>query len=248
MTTTCPCGAPVPEAGLWLCRACEQDLVRHLTRAPSLLADLQDEARRATAKAPSPGGRSGERALPVDMGAVDIRRALEAVLRDLEAMLPTPGPTGSSPRVVVARILGGLRTIRRRTEITVFARDLADATRRAVGKVDQQPERVMLGACHCGHTLTTTQGAAHVRCRWCGAVWVVAELLEARRDAVLDELSDARLRAVDMEAALALLGHPTPAATIRQWGARGRLVADGEGRYLVADALDLAERARLRAA
>lgn len=106
--------------------------------------------------------------------------------------------------------------------------------------VDCGAEQFYAGPCDvCGRDLYARPSAAVARCEPCDLEYP----MQARREWLLQASEDRLVPASEMARAVTGLGSPVTAERIRQWAARGRLLAHGfEGTrplYRVGDVLDL---------
>lgn len=254
MNVSCWCGAPIDGAGRYLCRTCESTLVQNLGRVPSMIEDLDVEVTRQAVKACSPGTASGS-SVGFDVLASELRDGITAVLVGLETIAGGRGNRSTPAGRRVHTIRANMPRVIKNPSVTGWHADLTELLRRAAEKIDQPAERVDLGECECGARLVTVRGMGSVRCRFCGVAHDVAEVVEGRRDRVLDELAGAFLTVRELVDALALMGHVVKARTVKSWAERGRLTQAPGGevvrrggpgrpsrRFSVEDAVECAEK------
>ena len=248
MNITCTCGQPIQDPGRHLCQDCTNQLTRNISRIPSLMHDLDVEVTMQAVKLSSAG--NGEGSVGFDVFASELIDELREILGGIETMIGAK-PQGTIKQRV-AHLVKHHREIPKHASSTGWDADLKDAIRAATRKIDAQPERLDLGECECGARIIAARGAKYTKCRFCDAVWDNAELVENRRLATIEALDGAFLPVKDIAAALEVIGYPTSANTIKEWGRRGKLTASAEpekstgGRpgkkYLVNDAVELASR------
>lgn len=243
MTTTCTCGKPV-EANTYLCRDCTEHVRNALTRAPSLMVDLEltmTRQRRFGDRQVVRG--TGDDALPYNGAAAaalrDFRSELDAAVRMYRLTQHTTPPANSiagTSAWLLARLphMAGLPWAPSLLRI----HSIADRGQRII---DAPVARIYAGPCGtCGTDLYAQPERAHVDCPDCGATYDLA----TRRAWLLDVVDDRLATATEISRALTSLSQPVTAARIRQWKHRNRLDQRGSdqvGRPLfrVGDVVDL---------
>lgn len=260
------CTRPQPADTAWVCTSCTGLAVRSLDTVADLWADLQDvvvgltrygdptprAGRPAPAEPVRPGlGRPEDDhrlgwpgGLPVRLGAADVADATRNTLTTwarhvAEARGGDHPPVGT---VELARwLVGQAEWLRHRREGVEALEELADVGPLVRRTVDRPAPRVDAGECGavteagtCRQRLSASPGAARVHCPGCGAVWAAQE----RREALLAAARDLRGTAEEISTWLSILVAYTPAATVRSWIHRKRLVGTG-GWYPFAVALKL---------
>ena len=241
----CPnpdCDRPA-KAGM-LCGACVAELQRALDGVPAVLGDLDVTLSRQTSRTGG-GGRSSETALPYDARASEsmwvLRNTLVGWVRVLQEAQPEewPADTAQSMARWLSQRLG--RLVRHPAAGEAHG-EITAAVQRAQRVTDRPAERQFAGRCPgCGEALYAKPGASRVQCRECDADAVdVNEQWDAMLGALADQLMPAH-QAADV---LTRLAAPLPAATVRKWAERGRLIAHGHdahghGLYRVSDVRDL---------
>lgn len=126
-------------------------------------------------------------------------------------------------------------------DFTDWAHEMERKTR---GALERPPNPRYMGDCpngECHGDLYLKHGRETMTCRECGSEVTLAE----QRDFIAAYFQERRMTQSELASALVVMNHPTPINTIKSWVHRKRLTADGNGLYLFADALDLAESRRL---
>ncbi len=268
MTTdpTCPvqrrdheCGGTL-EHDRFVCRADLDVLRRHLERLPELVTDL-DVAFAKEAQFGASGGRSSERPAAFGYAAAEALWVLRSALGGNAWWVA--GIRGHSPAVVSLRhgayVLDGLDWISRHPDGWVVVDELLAAFGQAWRAIDRPVERRYAGVCHsftaeqriqsaifgvdidtCSTPLYAMSDSDVVECPGCGTVYEV----QARRDAMLEQLRDHTLTAAEMSRAVDGLGVDVNADRIRQWKRRGLIAQAGLDQrarplYRVGDVLDI---------
>lgn len=118
--------------------------------------------------------------------------------------------------------------------------ELTAAMQGALRAIDTTVGRRYVGPCSvCSRDLYAEAGAVTVECRPCRMTYDMAE----RRELLLTAAEDRIATAAEISRAVTNLWEPVTSDRIRQWAARGRLVAhaqiDGRPGYRVGDVLDL---------
>lgn len=157
-------------------------------------------------------------------------------------------PGGGTPAAMARWLAAGLPTLTRHPEAAAAVDEITDAVRLAERAVDRPAGQQYAGPCgaqldhgrRCERHLYARPGAATVECPACRRVWG----LDARRERMLNAVLDQLATAAQAAHILTQLAAPLKSGTVRQWAARGRLVAhghDAQGHptYRVADVLDL---------
>lgn len=182
------CAAATPHH---LCRDCETNLATLVATIPHLIGDLNVTlAREAKQTPPSNGG--GPRAevpLPIHLGALQAKQALEAAIVAVK-LTPSERDTQEVIHAIALHPHAG-RTYRQ----------IADAVTAATRVIDRQPERKRVGTCTapaftpaggltiCNQALYAVDGAETVLCESCGAEWDAHETFRAQSQSVLDRVS-----------------------------------------------------------
>jgi hypothetical protein len=156
-----------------------------------------------------------------------------------------------------AFLLTQLDWIRKHADAAAYVDELSTAAATLLWCVDRPPNTAYAGPCwetladesRCGFELYAIEGAAIVECRGCGTTHVLAD----RRKWLRGEVQDALAIAATLAAGLSSLDMPVTSSMIRNYAARGRIVAHGHdvvGRplYRVGDVVDvLLDQARRKA-
>ena len=265
----CKCGQPAPDG--YLCPACRTRLGNNLERLPTLWDELSVKLAREKGFDYRGGAdrQASETALPIDAAAFAERRfvwisvtnaagqlGLEvSEVQTLVAVSATPLGIGFMCRLLRAHVnhIAG----------TEWGASFANAIDRKIDRltqlIDSPPPRIYAGRCSfigvigpdgtpgdpdpdwlpCfaemwvledDRPLTTT-----VRCPDCGATFSLA----TRREWVLQQYAG---RLVTPTEGAALMG--IPRATIYTWARRKRVLAQGDGLYLLDDLMELARAKR----
>ena len=241
-----------------LCQAHRQRLWEMLAMVPALLDDLQVELMNASRKT-QPHGRiraSSTRPLPVNLAASerldDVRRLVGSGLRLLRPYQRPAAAAGTKARA--AALVRHIDELVLCDAVGDFYHACEQTLRRAWRLCDLPAERVHLGTCACGASLTTyrepTDPNTHTRAERyhlcdCGLSYPVEATVEAlARDADRDR-EHHRLTPAQIEQAT---DRRIRADRVRQWVCRERLTPDAAGRVRFGDVLDLELAAIQRAA
>lgn len=242
------CDRPVSDA--YVCGACLSKLEIALADVRWLDDQLDVVLTRQTAR--SAGGRvSGDREhpLPYDQRASSARWVLTNTVTTWARVVDEEEPRANIPMLAglyvqaawLASWSGFFRTHQAGHEAV---EELTAAVSQARRVVDIRPERWYAGPCdECATDLYARAGAARVVCpnEACAHEYDAMD----RRGTLLAAAEDRLANAALIARAVTVLGRPVDDAKIRQWAARGRIVAkstDHKGRplYRVGDVLDLA--------
>lgn len=228
-----------------LCHPCTRRLERDLGDVPALLAEVETthlgQSRTGGAQIGT-ASRSAETVLPWDDRPVDAARALRKVLvtwgvRVVEARGGRV-PSGDPARLS-SYLLGSVDWLRHQDDAPAAKQDLEGAISRVRYSIDRAAPRVYLGPCgsiehtESGHMILCTPlcpaelyarpKQTHAVCSECQAEHDVKD----RREWLLEAVDDQLDYPANLARALSSLGMPVPAATIRSWVDRKRLVAHG---------------------
>ncbi|GAA1994258.1 hypothetical protein GCM10009799_20450 [Nocardiopsis rhodophaea] len=258
MTTGGTCRVPECDTLVADAHVCAQ-CAHRLTIALDDVADLADELDVSLSRQSRRGGRVGARSaevpLPFDVGASIVRAALVETLatwaRVLSGDVLADLPGIDTPASAAAWLAERVEEIRHHVDGGHLVDEVIAAVEGARDEVHgpRSGASILAGQCpRCGQPVYARQGAPTARCRREGCAGGVD--VEAWRADALAALADAVLPAADVVRALAAVGHPVEAGTLRSWVARGHLAtadhqgAGGRARYRVADALTLARTRR----
>jgi hypothetical protein len=102
----------------------------------------------------------------------------------------------------------------------------------------ERPGRVPLGLCVCGTAVSCEFDRVAAQCRGCGEWLSRADAVAAAREYV----EEAWLTPAEIEHETRGWGTPVRAGRVRLWRHRGRIEADEQGRYRLADVLAVLDR------
>ena len=240
----CPVdGCDLPARSGLMCGACEAELARALASVPDVLGDLDVTLSRQTSRM-GRGGHGSSAPLAFDPRASEagyvLRSALAGWVRVLQEAQPEEWPDDTA-QAMAAWLSQRLSRILKHPAAPEAHGEITAAVWRAQRVTDRPADRQFAGRCACGAALYVKPGASMVQCRECEAKPVkVAEQRDAMLAAIADQLMPAH-QAADI---LTRLAAPLPAATVRKWAERGRLIAHGHDAhghslYRVSDVRDL---------
>lgn len=241
----CPIdGCDLPARSGLMCGACEAELARALDGVPDLLGDLDVTLSRQTSRTTA-AGRASETPLPFSLNASEARDVLRSALVGwVRELAPGDDWPADSPQAMAAWLSERLQRLVRHPAAEEAHGEITEAVRAAQRVTDRPADRQFAGRCPaCDAALYAKPGAAMVRCRTedcpAGAVQVGAQ-----RDAMLGQIADQLMPAVQVADVLTRLAAPLPADTVRHWARKGRLVphghdAAGHPLYRVSDVRDL---------
>jgi len=253
MTVHCDlCGRADPTGG-YVCPTCANRARRDLRAIAELTPAVRAIAYGLARHGSTIASRTTEIRLPLDLAAVErLDRAqseITTIARHVAGERGEHIPAVADPLIGAALWLTQhVEWLRHRREAAEMVQTIADC-RRALAAVAYRPtERRWLGQCGadtdsgpCQVDLVARIDAKQVTCRGCGATHDVA----ARRQWLAEVVRGYAYAAAEIADAYGI-----PAATIRSWAHRGRIVAVGEvdGRpvYPLGDVLRVASEARWR--
>lgn len=225
-----PC--PVPDCDLpaksgYMCGACQAELGRALAAVPGVVDDLHDTLSRQTSR--TAGGRAAVTPLPFDERASDagvaLHNALFGWVRQLQELQPEDAWPTDTPQSMAAWLSERLSRLIRHPAAPEAHGEITEAVRAAQRVTDRRPDRQFAGRCpQCDGPLYAKPGASRVQCRDCDADPID---VAAQRDTMLGSLADQLMPAAAVADMLTRLAAPLRAATVRQWGSRGRLTPHG---------------------
>lgn len=182
--------------------------------------------------------------LPMQLYAAEVRDTVRNTVTTWARLIAeergTILPVGRTPTVLgwLADQLGWARYQKWAGELWD---ELGYACSRIAPAVDRPRPRVDAGPClsdtaggPCRQRLSAGPRAVIIRCPVCRTTWNAID----RSATILAAAADIRLTAEEAADLLTLHGRPTQAATVRQWGKRGRALAVA-GRYRFGDVHDL---------
>ena len=224
-----PCPVPdcdMPARSGYMCGACEAELARALASVPAVLGDLDVTLSRQTSRM-GHGGHGSAVPLAFDPRASEagwvLRSALVGWVRQLQEAKPEEWPDNTA-QAMAAWLSVRLQRLVRHPAAGEAHGEITDAVRAAQRVTDRAPDRQFAGRCACGAALYAKPGAGKVQCRDCDAEPVD---VQDQRDTMLASIADQLMPATQAADVLTRLAAPLAAATVRQWGARGRLVPHG---------------------
>lgn len=253
-----------------VCRTCTGTLRGLLTDLPGLMGDLVVTLTRQARYGPRVGARTTTNPLPFAYGASEARWVAHTTLvgwtfwvADIRAHR-RPETWGEIAGYL--RDHGGLDWAAQHPDGPQLVEELTAALRNARRAIDRPADRAFIGTCgalieidvvvdghrtllpaSCPEELYAPVDRDEIDCPRCGTTWNV----RARQDAMLTDLRDVLLPAVDVARAVDGLGVDITPERIRQWKRRGVLApavdecgrarADVHGRplYRVGDVLDV---------
>ncbi len=229
-----------------LCGACQAELSRALDGVPELCGDLDVTLSRQVSRMGRGGGGSAT-PLAFDVRASEagyvLRSTLVGWVRVLQEAQPEEWPDDTAQ--AMARWLSQrLERLVRHPAAGEAHGEITEAVRAAERVTDRAPERQFAGRCpSCGEPLYAKPGASAVRCRAEGCEAEPVDVDE-QWDAMLGQIADQLLPAVQAADVLTRLAAPLPADTVRHWARKGRLIehgkdAAGHSLYRVSDVRDL---------
>lgn len=261
------CQRPIADTA-YACSACSGVTADRLERAAQLWPELDavitgqvrysEPGPRARGHAPPQPHRPGLGDPAADHqpgwpGGLPVRLAAAQVRDDVRNTITTwarliQDERGQQPPIETPALLrwlvGQLEWLRHQRYAEEALDELSHAARLVERAVDRPVPRVDAGLClaateagPCQQRLSAAPGAAIVHCPACRTTHTAQE----RREAILAAARDIRGTAEECSAWLAMLGVSVRANTVRQWRTRGRLLADGVGRYRLGDVEALAE-------
>lgn len=246
MTPCQNCAAATPHH---LCRDCETNLATLVATIPHLIGDLNVTLAREAKQTPpsNGGGPRAEAPLPIHLGALQAKQALEAA-----AVAVRLTPRERDTQEVI-------HAIALHPDAGHIYRQIANAVTAATRVIDRQPERKRVGTCTapaftpaggltiCNQALYAVDGAETVLCESCGAEWDAHETFRAQSQSVLDRVSTPMEIIVYFRKAF---GITLTDSAIRKWRERDALIPvdDNPTRrtYRIGDVIDVWEAKRGR--
>jgi len=271
-----PTAAPQLRPDRYLCHHCTVRLRRTLEDLPSLMADLEITLARQLRI----GYTDADTAWPQTTAATPLPfdlRASEAgwvarmtILANVDWVAGIRGHTVPQSWLAIATYLtDAVDWIARHPDGPQVVDEILAATRQARAAIDRPADRVYVGRCgalietpehlaatDCAEELYARADRTDVTCPRCGTTWDVHQ----RQAAMLEQLRDHVLPAVDIARAVAGLGRDITPELIRQWKrrrllapahdeqGRPRATTDGRPLYRVGDVLDLVAQRAVSAA
>ena len=205
-----------------LCTGCVTKLHTTVLQVPRLLVELDvtitKQARQSVA-----GGASNERPLVVNLAASDAASQVRVWLRAVAHLSPGERePVPVEVRELAAWTARRLAVVARHPGIADYWAGLVLAVRDGWRSVDRAPEKQVVGSCDCGMDLATARTEGEVRCRGCGVLWDIPDLLEIREGKIFD------LPATVTDVVKVFRSYfkvELPRSTVESWLARGNLRA-----------------------
>ena len=244
--TVLACGVCGRDAiGAFVCRDCMDGYHGTLAGVPDLARELRIERSRLAVKGGSnEGRRSAQTALAYVVAAANALDALRAALvtscRVLALDQPLPADRISA---MCAWLATREASIPLRPEGPDIVAELHKAVKRGMRVIDNPPDKVLRGKCHCLTELYAERAAQTVTCPGCGFTHRGDDVDAHTEKALRDSLADwEQLR----QYGLRYLG--IPRSTLDGWHTDGKLAPAtvGGSRYRVADLMDLDVRRRAR--
>ena len=186
-----PCQNCAAETPHHLCRDCETNLATLIATIPHLIGDLNVTLAREAKQAPpsNGGGPRTEAPLPIHLGALQAKQALEAATIAFRV---------TSNEIAAQDVV---HAVALHPDAGHTYRQIANAVTAATRVIDRQPERKRVGTCTapaftpaggltiCNQALYAVDGAETVLCESCGAEWDAHETFRAQSQSVLDRVS-----------------------------------------------------------
>jgi hypothetical protein len=235
------CPKPAPHATI--CGTCRLTLETALHRLPGLIAELQTTAARQNVQGTNDGRGSAEQPLPIHVGAMEAHRHIKATLTSWALLTheeqPATLPTDTSPTGLAQWLADRTGWLARHPAALDIMEEIAGAADRALTVIENQTHPVYWGPCACGADLYSLHEATTICCAGCNTVYDAGQ----RRAYLVTAAEDRLATTTEIEHLTAQLGQRVPAPTIRQWQARGHVLAHGTNAtgiplYRVGDVLD----------
>lgn len=260
------CSRPTTDHA-YLCPSCGEKIARYLGDIPALIVDVTVTYTRQ-ARGDTITGHAANTALPWSEAASTALAGLRDVLTGWVTTLTVQHDArspGTNPTLMASWLLGHVDWIRRHPNALQAIDALADATSEMLYVMDLHVERWYAGTCRAEYDTTTTTtagdddavtdvdpdacciaelyvkpGAAAHSCRNCATVHDIA----VRRDWLLKAAEDQLAHAELIGRALASMGAAVTPEMIRNYAARGRIVAhstdrNGRPQYRVGDVVEV---------
>jgi hypothetical protein len=235
------CPKPAPHATI--CGHCKLILETALHRLPGLLAELATTMARQNVQGTNDGRGSAEQPLPIHVGAMEAHRHAKAVLTSWTLLTheeqPATLPTNTTPTGLAHWLNERTGWLSRHPAALDIVDEIAGAADRAAQVIDNQDHPVYWGPCTCETDLYGLTDADSICCTGCNTVYDAGQ----RRTYLIQAAEDRLATTTEIEHLTAQLGQRIPAPTIRQWQARGHVLAHGTSPtgiplYRVGDVLD----------
>jgi hypothetical protein len=198
----CACGRPAGDGAI--CRRCLDNLEHDLAEMPWLVTELDIAIAKQSRFVSSAGKvtmKGGHAPLIVNLDAADARAKLVSVLALWGKILGCRSPL--VPDRAATYMLSQLERIRVHPSAAELVDEIGSARATALYVIDRPPERRYLGECGatyktgvgeeevtCTETLWGKHGDALVKCRACGAEWVLESRIERIKEQALTGLED----------------------------------------------------------
>ena len=239
------CDRPVPDQA-YACQTCANRLERALGDIPALWAEL-DTVLTRQARYSDPEGRGGDKALPFNLKASDVRGALRGTLNTWCRLIAEERGKDlpeDHPAAVARWLLNHVTWLRHHRAGADAVDEITSVVHKMRGIIDRPAERIYAGPCRdCNGDMYGKPGAAMVECRPCGLEYDVAEMVAWMRQEARGRLVTAKEGAV----LLCKFGLETTRNRIDLWHHRKLITAaghdtDGRQLFLIDDLIDRAAR------
>lgn len=242
--STIGCDHPAPDTTI--CRACTWRTRQRLLDIPGLCAELDTTTAKQNVTGTDLGRRSADIPLPLNIHAAAARHDLDTLLRHWATTITrngAPRPTDTTTTGLAAHLAHHATHLAAHPDAGTLVDDLTTTTSAALRAIDIADIRWYAGPCPTQNCDTDLYGRGTAPTLVCPTCWTTLDASD--RKTWLRETTRDRLAAATFIArAVTGLGQAVPAATIRKWASRGRLLPrgtdhDGAPLYRIGDVLDL---------
>lgn len=224
MTSQCA-RCPRPAVDATVCVGCRLTLETALAQLPALICELETTAARQNVQGQHDGRGSVEKPLPLHVGAMEALRHIRAVIVSWSALVheekPAPLPSDTTPQGLAPWLGEHCGWLSRHPAALDIVDEITGAHDRALIVIDNQDQPIYWGPCTCGADLYGLHDATSICCSGCRSEYDAT----ARRAHLLTAAEDRLATTTEIEHLTAQLGQRVPAGTIRQWAARGQMLA-----------------------